>query len=816
MTKTFKAVLLASIFAVFAIPASAARQERVQAKGKVFDVQGQPLAFATVALMAKDSTIVGGTSTDMEGAYVLEANAGSYTLVASMIGYRDLSLEVVLSAPVTELEEITLEDDSEMLEAAKVTEKVSLVEMKMDKIVMNVSQSAFAQTSNALDLVKKAPGVTIDKDGNIKLNGKSVSIWIDGRPSHMDGKSLENLLRSTSGTSIERFELMPNPSSKYDAQGQGGIINIKTKRNALAGFNGSLGGSAAGMYFKKPDVFEWNEDLWANLNYRGKKTNTFVNLYEGIYNMGMDFSTELELREPDFKQHTESFQNNSYRAFNVKLGNDWFINDKNILGVIATVPGSWNVMGGRKGEEYNGFTDQTLAGETARDLSSSLNNQKNLQGSANINYTHIFDPDRSAELTANLDWYRNASRDNNSIFDRVVLEDESLGDIHEKVVANGSVLDIFSAKLDYQTVVWKNAMLETGAKWALSMTDNKMLKTETGLADNRNDFTYREQVAAAYVSLAKPFFDNKFTVKAGLRGEYTNSFGDWKSTGTSTPRSYFDLFPTVFLGYNHSENLMLNFSYTRRIQRPNYQNLNPAEEYVDAHSLVKGNPDLKPQYTNSVSASVMFFKHFSVAMGYDYTRDMFTQMPEYSVSGEQILTWANFGTNQMAYVNANISAFPIAKWLQWTLNLNALYSDNRNGELRNSNFIFAGYTDFSFILPKDWKIQIDGSYNTPMTWGYFKLSSLWSCNLGVKKTMLDNRLTISLDVDDIFRSSHQNLEIIGGDPNVIRSSITQKYYNQKVKIGVMWNFGQAQRTRYRKVGSLDETSRLGSGSLGGK
>ena len=199
---------------------------------------------------------------------------------------------------------------------------------------------------------------------------------------------------------------MPNPSSKYDAQGQGGIINIKTKRNALAGFNGSLGGSAAGMYFKKPDVFEWNEDLWANLNYRGKKTNTFVNLYEGIYNMGMDFSTELELREPDFKQHTESFQNNSYRAFNVKLGNDWFINDKNILGVIATVPGSWNVMGGRKGEEYNGFTDQTLAGETARDLSSSLNNQKNLQGSANINYTHIFDPDRSAELTANLDWYR--------------------------------------------------------------------------------------------------------------------------------------------------------------------------------------------------------------------------------------------------------------------------------------------------------------------------------------------------------------------------------------------------------------------------
>ena len=217
MTKTFKAVLLASIFAVFAIPASAARQERVQAKGKVFDVQGQPLAFATVALMAKDSTIVGGTSTDMEGAYVLEANAGSYTLVASMIGYRDLSLEVVLRAPVTELEEITLEDDSEMLEAAKVTEKVSLVEMKMDKIVMNVSQSAFAQTSNALDLVKKAPGVTIDKDGNIKLNGKSVAIWIDGRPSHMDGKSLENLLRSTSGTSIERFELMPNPSSKYDA-----------------------------------------------------------------------------------------------------------------------------------------------------------------------------------------------------------------------------------------------------------------------------------------------------------------------------------------------------------------------------------------------------------------------------------------------------------------------------------------------------------------------------------------------------------------------------------------------------------------------
>lgn len=816
MKKTVTAVLIASILAAFSFPASAARQEKVQARGKVFDIQGSPLAFATVALMDRDSSIVSGTATAEDGSYLLEANAGNYVLVVSMIAYRDFSLEVELRAPESIMPEITLEDDSEMLEAAKVTEKLSLVEMKMDKIVMNVSQSAFAQTSNALDLVKKAPGVTIDKDGNIQLNGKSVAIWIDGRPSHMDGKSLETLLRSTSGNSIERFELMPNPSSKYDAQGQGGIINIKTKKNALAGFNGSLGGSAAGMYFKKPDVFEWNEDFWANLNYRGKKTNTFVNLYEGIYNSGMDFTTDLELREPEFIQHTESFQNNSYRAFNAKIGNDWFINDKNILGVIASIPGSWNVMGGRKGEEYNGFTDQTLAGASSRDLSSSLNDQKNLQGSANINYTHIFNADRSSEITANLDWYRTAGLENNRIYDRAVLSDESLGELHEKVVDNHSVLDIVSAKADYQTAVWKNAMLEAGAKWALSMTDNKMLKTDTGAPDSRNDFTYREHVAALYVSLAKPFYNNKFTVKAGLRGEYTNSFGDWKSSGTSTPRSYFDLFPTVFLGYNHSENLMTNLSYTRRIQRPNYHNLNPAEEYVDAHSLVKGNPDLKPQYTNSVSASIVFFKHFSVAIGYDHTVDMFTQMPEYRPDGEQILTWANFGKNQMAYVNANISAFPIAKWLQWTLNLNGLYSDNTNGEVRNRNFIFAGYTDFSFILPKDWKIQIDGRYNTPMTWGYFKLSSMWVCNLGVKKTMLDNRLTISLDVDDLFRSSKQDLEIVGGDPNTVRSCIGQKYYNQKVKIGVMWNFGQAQRTRYRRVGSLDEASRMGSGSLGGK
>ena len=226
-----------------------ARQDS-EIRGKVIDkTTGEAVEYATVALFAADNTLIAGTSTGSDGSFSFRLGTGTYRLTATMLGYLDLQRELELLPAGTSLE-LMLEPDSRMLTGASVTSKVPLLKIKMDRMVVNVAQSAFAASSDGLELLRKSPGVVIDSDGNVTLNGKKASIWLDGRPSYLDGKALETLLKSTSGTSIDRIELIEHPGAKYDAQGEGGIINIKTRKGAMQGLSGTLGANGGGMSFK--------------------------------------------------------------------------------------------------------------------------------------------------------------------------------------------------------------------------------------------------------------------------------------------------------------------------------------------------------------------------------------------------------------------------------------------------------------------------------------------------------------------------------------------------------------------------------------
>lgn len=382
----------------------AARQDNA-VEGRVIDKStGEPLEWVTIAVRDNDSTVVACATTDNNGSFRLSAQNG-HKLTASLIGYKEAVVRLTSEMRVSPLV-IELEQDRESLAAATVTEKVRLVEVKMDKVVMNVSQSAFAQGSNGLELIKKAPGVVIDKDGNITLNGKAVSIWLDGRPSYLDGKSLEALLRSTDGGTIEKFEIMEHPSSKYDASGQGGIINIKTKKNSLSGLNGSVGADGGGMYFGEDNNrFLWQESAWLNLSYRTRKTNTFLNLYHGRYSTDVDI--DITTRTPTSVGNLEQVSSSNVEfvsnAWSAKIGNDWFINDRNTFGFILMLPGQRE---DQKSDPACNETTQTVSGiQMTRDNTAIDDNSKQLNASANLNYTHIFDESRSAEMTVNADYY---------------------------------------------------------------------------------------------------------------------------------------------------------------------------------------------------------------------------------------------------------------------------------------------------------------------------------------------------------------------------------------------------------------------------
>jgi len=811
--KTF--IVLAAV--LVSTESFAARQSTSNIKGTVISASdNQPVGFATLAVMQMDSTIVTGVACDENGAYsVNNITAGNYILSASMIGYKTTCVNVTVSEPSQQIAPIAIAEDTQMLQSAVITEKVKLVEMKLDKIVVNVSQSAYANGSNALELMKKAPGVTIDKDGNVKLNGKSVAVWIDGRPSYLDGKSLEALLRATNSESIEKFELMDNPSSKYDAAGQGGIINIKTKKNLASGFNGSMGLGGGGMYFGDTDRGLWQQSYWLNLGLRTKKTNTFFSIYEGFYNTDIKLNNYLEMNtigvDPlTFKQDATSLLANKYHNYNVKIGNDWFIDNKNTLGFIFYMPGDRTEM-----NTVFSDTKQYMNDALFQNADSDIKNlSKSLQYNANLNYTHIFDETKSSEMTVNLDYYRNGSSARNSQVDETVYTanpDEVY--ITNKNISTDQKYDIYSAKVDYQSVLWQKVMFESGAKWATSITDNRGDEIETGLPDVKSDFNYREHVGAAYFSMAGQFGE-KFSAKFGLRGEYTNSFGDWLSAGTQTKRDYFNVFPTVYLGYMPKENWRLSLTYTRRIQRPNYSQLDPTKTYVDAHTYIVGNPDLLPSFGDNASASVGYGQYLSLTGGYQFMNNMLIQLPSYDEVGTEYLTWGNFGKQHMAFLSFNVSSLPITKWLDWTLSLVGLYT-NATSELlesNNSSFGAKGYTEFTFNLPKDWKISLDANYQSPIAYGLYKTKTVFTSDFAVKKNLLDNRMTLSFRVDDLFRTQSNDLEIIGTAGT--KSVISQKYYSQKAIFDITWNFGKAQQTRSRKVGNLDEMSRVGAGKQG--
>lgn len=816
-----KRILTIAIYALVSMAAiSAKTQDGAVIRGKVMDItHNEPAGWTTVALMTADSTVIAGATCEENGEYEIKCAPGDYILEASLIGYNSYSMEVSLRNGVTELETIFLEEDTQMLEGATITERVKLVEMKIDKVVMNVSQSAFAQGSNALDLMKKAPGVTIDKDGNVKLNGKSVSVWIDGRPSYVSGKALESLLRSTNSESIEKFELMEHPSAKYDAAGQGGIINIKTKKNILQGFNGSMGLGAGQMLFDDIDIAPWQQSYWLNLAYRGKKTNTFFSIYEGFYNSAVGIDNDMTLTANNFRQRGVSLLNNFYHNYNVKFGNDWFINDKNTLGFIAYVPGDYNTF-----NSVSSNTTQYIDGVPVTSSSAVVENGPNrsTQHSINLNYTHVFDEKRSAEMTTNLDYYHNMSDEENRQRDTMtLLTPDYLIEpliVTKKVMTAENIYNIYSAKTDYQSVVWQKFFIESGLKWALSSTDNKSSETQTGIPERVSDFTYREHVAAAYFSMAGQLTP-KLSLKAGLRGEYTNSFGDWKSSKTETKRDYFNLFPTLYLGFQPSANWRFSASYSRRISRPSYWQLNPTKTYLDAKTYTIGNPDILPQYSQEVALGIGLGQHLALNLAFNHTDNVVDQIPSYDPDGTQYLTWGNSRKQNIGIAAFSVSALPIGSWLQWTLGANGIYinsCDNMTGTTNNSLSAQA-YTDFTFTLPRDWRISLDGYYSMPMQFGYFRIHRKWSTNLAVKKNLIDDKLTLTMKLNDIFRSDNQDLDIVdptGGS----HTTFLQTFYNQKITFDITWSFGKAQKPiKHRKVGNLEEMSRASGGgsSLGG-
>ena len=795
--------------------------------GKVTGPTGEGMPFVTISVLAPDSTLLTGTITDEHGEYRTEVDAGQYIIQASFMGY-----QTECGGP-----DFVLREETKRLGEVEVKAKRPLIERQMDKLVVNVSQSPLAAGSNGNEILRRSPGVRIDKDGNITVNGKSVEVYIDGRPSYLSGQQLKAMLDGTDGNTIEKIEIISNPSAKYDASGQGGIINIKTKRNMMRGLNGMLSAAYGGMYFA--DVKRWLQmDMVSlNLNYRTEKTYTFGQLTQVYAQNDIDFESGRTVpavgSKPAMQNYSRSGYDIAFQYYMLKLGNDWYIDSANTFGFILQVP-YMNVRQHIIGSRNYAYTIQGT--DTMRSVTATDTRTRAPQHTANLNYTHTFSEELERELTVNIDYNRYGSVSHN--LQHTDFGVRTLGlDINSRQAA-----DIYSAKLDFQTRFWKTGMLECGVKYALSSTDNHM-STDSVLngitvGQTPSDFVYREHVAAAYITAGKQF-GSHWSVKAGLRGEYTYSYGNWLSADSVTRKSYFNLFPTVYAGYSSSplgriqQPVSVSVSYSRRIKRPNYWMLNPFVTYVDAYSSQLGNTELTPEFNNDVELHFSWTQYLNITFNFSHTQDMFSERVTVFPDGSGQMRWSNFGTCTTHGGNISLTELPLVPkyataddgtrslqgaWLALTVNagwyhfLNKSYEKKTDGTpqyLMGSHYGYAGGT-LSAYLPKDWILSLDGNWSSPMTIGYSRQSSSYYMTFGIRKMYMKRGLVFNLNVQDLLRSCVFRSDDMGQQSDY--SSWTKNTVRQqRVMLSVTWMFGQQQQHKQRRVGDMDELNRLGGG-----
>lgn len=779
--------------------------------GHVEDSNGQAIPFVTISLLTSDSTLITGTITDDNGDFKLTATTKVAIVRASYMGYETQCIDM------TEQNEnilIRLREETTALEEVVVMQRAPLVERHMDKIVMNVSSSPFAIGNNGKDILRKAPGVHIDRKGKITVNGKSVEVYIDGRPSYLSGEQLKAMLEGTDGATIDRVEILTQPSAKYDAEGQGGIINIKTKRNRSKGINGSVSAGYGGMYWRDLAQYMQEDHLSFGLNYRGESTYTSLMLTQQYKDRTETFESTMTTLED--KRQTYGHTRNRHQYYILKLSNDFMIDTTNTLGFIVSVPLSLSNGYGDKAHNYSTlYSGTTLLEQNSEELKT---NNRWMQHMANINYTHVFSSALDQELTINLDYNRNNSLNTTNSTGEFLPSSATAYDL----VIDQNVhhlTNLWSARADFQTNFWQTGKIESGAKWLTTQTRFHSATDTVSAGTLASDFTYTEHIAALYATAGKQFGE-QWAAKLGLRGEYTFSQGQWQSADSTSRKSYFNLFPTAFVSYMPTEDWTISLDYARRIDRPTYTMLDPSIQYEDAHSSRIGNTELKPAFAHDLTFSVAYSEYVSLDYFFGHMRDMADYQVTVLPGGNRLSTAVNYGTSTMHGVFLSLTEIPLVPkftnrdengkrkingaWLALTAQVGVGHETTQSydGLFNNRQWVVDVSAELNAYLPHNWTVSVDGMYTSPSVWGMEKLSSWKEMNLAVKKDFPKLGLTLTARVSDLLLSTKWSSESIGlpdGYSNTFRGNDRM----HAVTLGVNYKFGTT--LEHRRHADLDDS-----------
>lgn len=786
-------------------------------KGIVRDASEKPVSFATVVLnKQEDGKMEKASYTDENGLYeITDLNTGWYVLEISFVGFENFKSEPVevLSGQLVQLSMVTLKEQSKALEEVVVTAQRPIIEVKPDKLVFNVEGTVNATGHTALELLRKTPKVVLDNNNNLIIQGKSgVNVYIDGKPSPLRGDDLANFLQNMQSNEVDAIEIITNPSSRYDAQGNAGIINIRLKRDKNLGTNGSVNlGYAIGIFPK------YNGSV--SLNHRNKVLNAFGSYAANRWHGHNFFNLYRIQYGEDYDQRNTSINKNFNQ--NAKLGLDLSLGKKQILGFL--VSGYFN----DNKETSNSHTDiRDTETQVSNRVLVAMNDEEGTRQNLNYNINYRYDISKEKSLNVDLDYgqFQNegSSYQPNRYYDATeqILLSERINTFYPKTDIN-----IATAKADYEQPLWKGK-LGVGVKVSRVNTDNDFLfyNVENGQEINdperSNRFEYTEQVNAGYFNYQSQFSE-KVTYQLGLRVEQTNSIGDLTSAipnpDNMVERNYTDLFPSAGMTWQASPTNSFQLTFSRRIDRPSYQDLNPFQYKLDELSYRQGNARLRPQYTNSVELGHVFKYTLNTSLSVSRTEDMFAEITDAASDSSAFIKTENLARQDNISLNVSYPYSPTKWWNSFT-NVSAFRShteaDFGVDDFGNSKIVdldvttFNFYSQHTFLLPEDFSFEISGWFNSPSVWGgVHKTESMWSMDAGIQKKLWKGKANLKLTVSDIFFTQQwRAINIFGG--------LTMKgnggWESRQFRVNFTYNFGSqtVKGARKRKTGMEDENSRI--------
>ncbi len=746
------------------------QRPQINITGSIIDSEiGSPLEFATISIyQLKDSALVSGGLTDMDGLFSFQIPAGRYYGVAEFIGYESKPVEIVIDRDqlrsgnrTVDLGQIALSADAVQLEGVEVVAERSESVMALDKRVFNVGQDLANRGGTAEDILDNVPSVTVDIDGGVSLRGSAgVRILINGRPSGLAGADNANGLRSIPSNMIERVEVITNPGARYEAEGMAGIINIILKKEDRSGFNGS---------FDVNTGYPAQAGVSANINYRKGNINWFANMgvrYRENVGGGSSY-LETQNDQSIFYQEIDQDRDRTGLSNSIRAGVDYFLSEKeNITGAFLYRRSDEDNFATINYADYRDNYPNNLITETLR-TDDEKEDESNLEYS--VTYAKEFSS-RNHRLEATVQ-YRDDIESEGSDFLETArsLIGENIPNIVQQS-ANDEGEKNWLFQLDFVKPINEDGRFEVGGRSSIRMINNdyRVEQLNDGVFESlpglTNNFNYDEDIHAIYTIYGNKL--GRFSYQGGLRYEYSLVLTELITTGEVNDRSYSNLFPSTFLNYELNEGNSLQISYSRRIRRPRFWDLNPFFTFSDSRNTFSGNPNLDPELTNSYELNhIKIWDKLTVTSGlfYRHTTDAIQRILEFNSDGttnripENLATRKDYG----AELTFAYSGLP---WLRLDGNINAFRTQvdggNIDGSLSADDYTWFGRLTSRFTFWNKSDLQLRFNYRAPVDTPQGVRKAIASLDVGFSKD-LNSNTSMTLSVRDLFNSRKRRSETFG-------------------------------------------------------